>query len=129
MGDLPKKAWIFYQRSEAYPHAIVEVEPNDGEDFTLEELQGFVEGPIEKLPIPGHIIFANEMSGLSDEFHTNARFVTYFQKLLFTNAFDWSPRFLMSKKLIAGNVIVMDTPALREEEDIMHYIDLVAVEA
>jgi len=122
MGDLPKKAWIFYQRSEAYPHPIVEVEPKDGEDFTLEELQGFVEGPIEKIPIPGHIIFANEMAGLSDEFQTNARFVTYFQKLLFTNV-------LMTEKLIAGNVIVMDTPALREEEDIMHYIDVVAVEA
>ena len=122
MGDLPKKAWIFYQRSEAHPHPIVEVEPKDGEDFTLEELQGFVEGPIEKIPIPGHIIFANEIASLSDKFQTNARFVTYFQKLLFTNV-------LMTEKLIAGNVIVMDTPALREEEDIMHYIDVVAVEA
>lgn len=43
----------------------VEVEPKNGETFTLEELQGFVEGngsnTIQYLPLPsGKVMFAND---------------------------------------------------------------------
>ena len=119
MGDLPSKAWIFYQEPEHGSHPVVQVEPEDGEDFTLDELQGFVGGLIEKLPIPGHIIFANEESGMYDEFVMNTRFVMLFAELLATYV-------LMGPKMIAGNVILMDTPALRENAVVMEYLTAVA---
>lgn len=119
MGELPNKAWIFYQEPEHGSHPVVEVEPEDGEDFTLDELQGFVGGLIERLPIPGHIIFANEESGVYEEFHMNGRFVMLFAELLATYV-------LMGPKMIAGNVILMDTPTLRENTVVMDYLESVA---
>jgi len=119
MGDLPSKAWIFYQEPENGSHPVVEVEPENGEDFTLDELQGFVGGLIERLPIPGHIVFANEESGMYDEFVMNTRFVMLFAELLATYV-------LMGPKMIAGNVILMDTPTLRENAVVMEYLSTVA---
>ena len=119
MGDLPNKAWIVYQEPEHGSHPVVEVEPENGEDFTLDELQGFVGGLIERLPIPGHIVFANEESGMYDEFVMNTRFVMLFAELLATYV-------LMGPKMIAGNVILMDTPALRENAVVMEYLSTVA---
>jgi len=113
MGDdLPRRAWLFLQDPEEGSPPVVEVEPIEEEDFTLNELQGFVGGLIERIPIPGHIIWANEESGMYEEFETNSRFCGAFLDLLYANV-------LMGPKLIAGNVLVMDTPALRANEEVM----------
>ena len=82
-------------------------------------MQGFVGGSIERLPIPGHIVFANEESGMYDEFVINTRFVMLFAELLATYV-------LMGPKMIAGNVILLDTPALRENTVVMEYLSAVS---
>ena len=57
-----------------------------------------------------------------DEFVMNTRFVMLFAELLATYV-------LMGPKMIAGNVIVMDTPTLRENTVVMDYLETVAAVA
>ncbi len=111
----PRRAWLFLTHPKDDERPVRVVTPSDGdEDFTLNELQNMVGGLIERLPIPGHEILVNEEGGYLEGFDTNARFVTLFQSLLFQNV-------LMGPKLVAGDVIVFDTPtiedAVREEMD------------
>ena len=45
---------------------ITVVNPKDGKKFTLEELQGFVGGYIERIPVKGGFMYLNEEGKLKD---------------------------------------------------------------
>ena len=82
-------------------YTIEDVEPDNGEDFKLEELQGYVEGLIEIVDLnDGRIMVVNE-EGLNEGLPVNPLATAIFQEC--TGVADY----------IVGNVIICDNDEVR----------------
>ena len=80
---------------------------SEGDEFSLEEMQGAVKGLIERLPILPHHdleVWVNEEGTLIDSCRTNRPFIEGFHEVLGS--------VLMGPKLIAGDVLIIETEGL-----------------
>lgn len=88
---------------------------SEGDEFTLEEMQGAVKGLIEHLPIPSQHdldIWVNEEGNLIKSCKTNHFFLSYFADVIRESGV------LLGPKLVAGDVLVIETEGL-----IDHHMD------
>lgn len=74
---------------------IIEVEPKNGSDFSLEELQSFVDGPIEVAPLTDdEVIVVNEEGKLRNLLYNSAATKVY------NDALDWDADWIVGDALV-----------------------------
>lgn len=82
-------------------YTIEEIEPENGRDFSLEELQGYVDGYIEIVDLyDGRIMVVNE-NGLNDGLPINPLATATFQELTHGN------------DIIVGSVVICDAEQVK----------------
>lgn len=74
---------------------IIEVEPKNGSDFSLEELQSFVGGPIETVPLTDEeYMIVNEEGKLRNLLYNSAATKIY------NEALDWDGDWIVGDALV-----------------------------